>query len=129
MTGILSEIIRRLIGPEVESSVALVKIHAAIVSLNVIKGARRLTMIFCLLVLSIVMLACGFLLIPVALCLFMPWSPETKTIVAASIGAAYIIIPVIVVMVFSSEKRWMKASGADKLVKEALKEQGGRLER
>jgi len=122
MTGILSEIIRRLIGSEIESSVALVKIHAAIVSLNLIKGARRLTVIFCLLVLSIVMLACGFLLIPVALCLFMPWSPETKTIVAASIGAAYIFIPLIVVLALSSEKRWMKASGADKLVKEALKQ-------
>jgi uncharacterized membrane protein YeiB len=75
-----------------------------------------------------VMLACGFLLIPVALCLFVPWSPETKTIVAASIGAAYIIIPVIVVMVLSSERRWMKASGADKLVKEALRQRGGSTE-
>ncbi len=128
MTGILGEIIRRLIGPEIESSVALAKIQAAIVSLYLLKGARRVTVIFCVLVLSTVMLACGFLLIPVALCLFTPWSPETKTIVAASIGAAYIIIPVIVVMVLSSERRWMKASGADKLVKEALRQKGGAAE-
>jgi hypothetical protein len=121
MTGILGEIVRRLIGSEIESSVALVKIEAAIVSLNILKGERRVTMVFCLLVVSVVMLACGFLLIPVALLLLMPWSPETKTIVAASFGAAYIIIPVIAVLVFSSEKRWMKASGAEKLMKEALK--------
>jgi hypothetical protein len=122
MTGILGEIIRRLIGSEIESSVALVKIEAAIVSLNILKGARRVTMVLCLLIISVVMLACGFLLIPVALLLFMPWGPETKTIVAASFGAAYIIIPVIAVLVFNSEKRWMKASGTDKLVKEALKQ-------
>jgi hypothetical protein len=70
----------------------------------------------------IVMLACGFLLIPVALCLFMPWSPETKAIVGASIGAAYIIIPVIVGTSLFSERRWMRTSGIAKLVKEALKE-------
>jgi hypothetical protein len=122
MTGILGEIIRRLIGSEIESSVALAKIEAAIVSLNILKGARRVTMVFCLLVVSVVMLACGFLLIPVALLLLMPWNPETKTIVAASFGAAYILIPVIAVLVFSSEKRWMKASGVEKLVKEALKQ-------
>ena len=122
MTGYLGWIIRRLIGSEIESSVALVKVNAAIVSLNILKGARRLTVLLCLLVMFIVMLACGFLLVPVALCLFMPWSPETKAIVGASIGAAYIIIPVIVGTSLFSERRWMRTSGIDKLVKEALKE-------
>jgi hypothetical protein len=122
LTGFLGAIIRRLIGSEIESSVALVKINAAIVSLNILKGARRLTVRLCLLVMFIVMLACGFLLIPVALCLFMPWSAETKAIVGACIGAAYIIIPVIVGTSLFSEKRWMRTSGVDKLVKEALKE-------
>jgi hypothetical protein len=122
MTGFLGWIVRRLIGSEIESSVALVKVNAAIVSLNILKGARRLTVLLCLLGMFIVMLACGFLLIPVALCLFMPWSPETKAIVGASIGAAYIIIPVIVGTSLFSERRWMRTSGIDKLVKEALKE-------
>jgi len=122
MMGYLGWIIRRLIGSEIESSVALVKVNAAIVSLNILKGARRLTVLLCLLVMFIVMLACGFLLVPVALCLFMPWSPETKAIVGASIGAAYIIIPVIVGTSLFSERRWMRTSGIDKLVKEALKE-------
>jgi hypothetical protein len=122
MMNCCSDIFRRLIGSKIDASVALFKIQAAIVYLNFIKGARRLTMLFCLLVLCVVILACGFLLIPVALCLFMPWAPETKAIVAASFGAAYIIIPLIVVMALFSEKRWMKASKADKLLKEALKQ-------
>lgn len=117
-----SKIFRRLIGSEIDASVALCKIQAAIVYLNFIKGTRRMTMLFCILVLCVVILACGFLLIPLALCLFMPWTPETKAIVAASFGAGYIIIPLIVVMVLFSGKRWMKASMADKLLKEALKQ-------
>jgi len=116
-----SEILTQLIGSRIEASIAIVKIQAAIAYLNLIKGARRMTVIFCLLVVCVVVLACGFLLIPVALCLFMPWTGQTKAIVAASIGAAYIIIPLIAMMVLFSEKRWMKASRADKLLKEALK--------
>ena len=115
------ELFRRLIGSKIDASVALCKIQAAIVYLNFIKGTRRMTMLFCILVLCIVILACGFLLIPVGLCLFMPWTSETKAIVAVSFGAGYIIIPLIAVMALFSEKRWMKTSSADKLLKEALR--------
>jgi hypothetical protein len=122
MMRIIGEVLRRLIGTEIEASVSLAKIGTAIVALNVVKGARRVAMLVCLLILFVVMLACGFLLVPVALCLFMPWSPETKTIVAVSIGAAYLIIPALAIAVLFSQKKWMKASGANKLLKGALKE-------
>jgi uncharacterized membrane protein len=122
MMSFWREIFRRLIGSEIETSVALIKIRSAIVYLNLVKGTRRMSMLLCLLVFCVVVLACGFLLIPVALCLFMPWPPETKAIVAASFGAAYIIIPLIAVITLFREKRWMKVSKADKLLKEALKQ-------
>jgi len=112
-----SEVLRRLIDSKIKTSVDLFKIQAAIAYLKVIKSARHLTMLFALLVLCVVVLACGFLLIPVALCLYMPWAPETKAIVAASFGAGYVIIPLIVVMALFSQKRWMKASKVDKLLK------------
>jgi hypothetical protein len=115
------EIVQRLIGTEIEASVALVKIQSAIVYLHVLKNARRLTKLICLLVLFVIVLACGFLLIPVSLCLFMPWTPETKAIVAASFGAAYVVIPLIVVMILFREKNWIKVSKVDQLLKEALK--------
>ena len=121
MVGFWGEVFRRLIGSEIETSVALLKIQSAIVYLNVLKGTRRLTVLICLLVLCVVVFACGFLLIPVALCLFMPWAPQIKAIVAAAFGAAYIIIPLIAAMALFSEKRWMRASKADKLLQEALK--------
>jgi len=119
--GIISDVIRRLIGSEVEASVALVKIEAAIVTLNIVKGTRRVAILVCLLVLCVIVFACGFLLVPIALCLFMPWTPETRVIVAAGFAAAYVLVPFIAAMVLLSERRWMKASRADKLVKEALK--------
>ncbi len=118
---IWNEVFRRLLGSVMDSFVSSLKIQTAIVYVNMIKGARRLTMLFCLLVLSVVVLACGFLLVPVGLCLFMPWSPEIKAIVAASVGAAYIIIPLTASMILFSQKRWMKISRANVLLEEALK--------
>lgn len=116
------DILRPLIGSEIGTSVALFKIQSAIVYLNLIKAARHTSMLFCLLIFCVVILACGFLLIPVALCLFMPWTSETKAIVGAAFGAAYIVIPLIAVMALFRQKRWMKASMADKLLKEAAKD-------
>jgi hypothetical protein len=121
MASILGEIVQRLIGPEIEASVTLVKIQSAIVYLHALKNARRLAKIICLLILFVIVLACGFLLVPVALCLFMPWAPETKAIVAASFGAAYVIIPLIVILVLFREKTWIRMSKADALLKDALK--------
>jgi NADH:ubiquinone oxidoreductase subunit K len=115
------EIIHRLIGSEVEASVALVKIQSAIIYLHVLKNARRLTKLICLLVFFVIVLACGFLLIPVSLCLFMPWAPETKAIVAVAFAAAYVIIPLTVVMILFREKNWIRASKVDKLLEEALR--------
>ena len=115
------EVFKLLVGSKIMTSVSLLKIKAAIVYVDFIKHARHLTMLFCLLILCVIVLACGFLLIPVALCLFMPWAPETKAIVAASFGAAYILIPLMTVMILFSEKLWMKASKADALLKKVLK--------
>jgi hypothetical protein len=117
----LKKLLEQLISAKIGASLSLVKIRAAIAYVDFIKHARHLTMLLCLLVLCTVVLACGFLVIPVALCLFMPWAPETKAIVAASFGAAYIIIPLITVMRLFSEKLWMKTSKADILLKRVLK--------
>jgi hypothetical protein len=121
MIGFWTEMLRRLIGSEIEASVSLLKIQSAIAYLNLIKGMRRMTVLVCLLVVFVVILACGFLMIPIALCLFMPWSPETKALVAAAFGAGYLVIPLIVVIALFSGKRWMKAAMADRLMEDALK--------
>jgi hypothetical protein len=121
IAGFLRDIIKRLIGSEIDASVSLFKIESAVVYLNFIKGTRGMARLLCMLVVSVIVLACGFLMIPVALCLFMPWSPETKAIVAVAFGAAYLIVPLVAIVVLFSEKRWMKVSRADRLVKEALK--------
>jgi hypothetical protein len=112
----ISNFIRDVIESYIRTTVDLLKLEAAIAYLKVLKGTRRFVILFTLLLFFTVVLACGFLLIPIALLLFMPWASETKAIVGICIGAGYVLIPIIVISALLSEKRWVKMSGVGKLV-------------
>jgi hypothetical protein len=110
--------VRDLIESYVRTIVDLLKIEAAIAYLKMLQGTRRFVIVTMLLFFFVVVLGCGFLLIPIALLLFMPWAPETKAIVGICIGAAYVVIPIIVISMLLSEKRWIRWSGVGKLIRQ-----------
>jgi hypothetical protein len=122
MTGFWGRLFAQVLGAQVGALAGSLKVQAAILYVNLIKSTRRMAMLLCLLVLCAIVIACGFLLIPVALCLFMPWGNETKALVAASFGAAYVVIPLIVAVSLFSQKRWMRVSRAGKLLRAALRQ-------
>lgn len=113
-----SSFFQGLIESFIKIIIDMLKIEAAIAYLKVLKGIRRFVVAVMLLFFFVVVLGCGFLLIPIALLLFMPWTPETKAIVGICIGAAYVVIPVIVISMLLSEKRWVRWSGVGKLIRE-----------
>lgn len=100
------------------------KIRAAIYYLESVRSVRQIVIVAGALVLCFVMMAGGAILIPLALCLFMPWEPLTKAIVASAFGAVYVIVPVALAVTLMSEKRWMKLTKADKLLSNVLGNQG-----
>ena len=96
------------------------KIRAAILYLETIRSAREAVMVFGVVAFCIALMAGGAVLIPLALCLFMPWQPQTKTLVACAFGAVYIAVPFIVATVLMSEKRWMRMTRADAFVNNVI---------
>ncbi len=90
----------------------LVKAQAAVVYLESIKGARRILILFCLLIFIITLIGAGFVLIPLALLIFMPWQPHTKAVVGIIIGVVYLLVPFAGMLTVLSEKRWMVVTGA-----------------
>lgn len=116
MIDAVSSIFRGLLSSYLKSVLELAKIRAAIYYVNGVKVTRRLLILWCMLVFCLVLLAIGLALIPIALCLYMPWAPETKAIVAISFGLIYIVVPLLVMINLFSQKRWMKISGANELV-------------
>ena len=116
MIGMIQTFIKDLIESYIQTTLDLLKVETAIAYLNIIKGTRRFFIIFALLLSCAVIFACGFLIIPIALLLFMRWEPQTKVIVGIIIGAAYIFAPIIVGSTLLSQKRWMRMSRAKGLL-------------
>ena len=117
MIGMIQTFIKDLIESYIQTTLDLLKVETAIAYLNIIKGTRRFFIILALLLFCAVVFACGFLIIPIVLLLFMCWDPQTKVIVGIIIGAAYIFAPIIVGSTLLSQKRWMRMSRAKDLLR------------
>jgi hypothetical protein len=117
---LFSSIFKGLLSSYLKSRLELAKIRAAACYVNGVKVTRHLLILWCKLVFCLVLLATGLVLIPIALCLYMPWAPETKAIVAISFGFVYMVVALLVMLDSFSQKRWMKVSGANELVDSVL---------
>ena len=108
MMGIIGDFLKGRLESCACGMLELLKIKAVIALLGVIRGVRRAIIAVIAMVFCAAIVACGFLLVPIALLLFMPWEPQTKAIVGIAIGAAYILIPLAVISSLLSEKRWLR---------------------
>lgn len=120
MIDAVSSILKGLVRSYLCSLLELAKIRVAVCYVNGVKVTRRLFMLWCALLFCIALLVIGLALIPIALCLYMPWSAETKGIVAISFALVYIIVPLILLLMVFSQKRWMRISKANDLVSSIL---------
>jgi len=101
--------------------VSRVKLQGAIYYAEAVLGVRSLFIFFCLAAACIVVFASGLLLIPLALCFYMPWPPDVKAVVAMLFGLGYALGALALLAAICSEKRWLKASGAKALMTRVVK--------
>ena len=120
MNKLLGRVLHMAFSALVEPSLRRAKIHAAVYYVEAVRTARKATMVFGALAFCLVIMASGAILIPLALCLFMPWQPDTKAWVACTVGTVYLLVPLIVGIVLMSERRWMRMTRADGLVRDVL---------
>jgi len=113
---ILQMVYRALVAPSLQRA----KLRAVMYYLETIRSVRQAVMTLGVLALCMAMMAGGAVLIPLSLCLFMPWQPQTKALVACAFGVLYVAVPVVVVTVLMSEKRWMRMTRADDMVRNVL---------
>jgi len=106
--GIIADVLKGRLQSCACGILDLLKIKVAIALLGVVRGVRRALIAVIVMVFCAAIVACGFVLVPIALLLFMPWEPQTKAIVGIAIGAAYILIPLAVISALLSEKRWLR---------------------
>lgn len=123
MNKLLGQILRIAFNTLVEPSLRRAKIRAVIFYLEAVHNARKAIILIGALIFCLVIMAGGAILVPLALCLFMPWQPATKAIVACSFAAVYLLVPIVVAIALMSEKRWMRLTRAGELMNAVLNKQ------
>jgi len=98
------------------------RLRAAAQQLEMIECGRKAVVILAALMVCVVIMAGGILLIPLALCLFMPWQPHTKVLVGCLFGVVYLVAPLAAALSLVSERRWMRLAGANDVVNDVLRE-------
>lgn len=88
------------------------KTRGAICYMEGVETARRLVVAGCIVVICLIVLSFSLILIPVALCEFMPWTSTVKAWVALLFGVVYVLGALMTLAFLLSEKRWMKLSRA-----------------
>ena len=101
-------------------SFAKIKIKAVIYYIKAIRFIRRICIGIVLLILSFVVMISGFIFLHVSFLYYFPVSKEVKALVIFSLGIFYFLIPLGVLLYFTSQRFWMKFSKANTLIQKVL---------
>lgn len=123
--GFIKGILFALAGKYVKTAIDVVKVEIAIAIVKAIGGTRKVFMLLSVWIFLLTLIAVGLAMIPVALCVFTSWAPETKLMVALIFAFIYIAAPLVLLMSLMSERRWMKIFRADELVAKIIRNQQG----
>ena len=121
MHKLIKQLLQVLIGRYVDVQLDLLKIEVASQYVKTVDRIRKIIFILAIRMFVIVLLGGGLILLPIALCMFMPWTEQTRAIVAVCFAGAYIIFPLIVLRITLSERLWMKLTRADEVVRKITK--------
>lgn len=102
------------------TSFAKIKIKAVICYIKAIRFIRRICIGIVLLILSLVVMISGFIFLHVAFLYYFPLSKEVKMFVIFSLGIVYFLVPLGVLLYFTSQRFWMKFSKANTLIQKVL---------
>lgn len=93
------------------------KIGAVSAYLRLVDGVRKGVLGVVAILLMLMLLIVGFVAVHVGLFIVLDWEIKTIGIVTLCLGGVYFLVPLIVIMVGTSERTWMKISGGNELVR------------
>ena len=115
---ILTDIVKQ--DKQTFTSFAKIKIKAVIYYIKAIRFIRRICIGIFLLIMSLVVMISGFIFLHVVFLYYFPLSKEVKALVIFSLGIFYFLIPLGVLLYFTSQRFWMKFSKANTLIQKVL---------
>ncbi len=100
----------------------LFRCYAARIYMDVTDIVRKSQVLLLVSVGCLIIFISGFLMLNIALLLSLSWTLESKVILLASLGAFYLIAPIVVLCFLHSKEKWLKITGLKKLLDDCMKE-------
>ena len=107
-----------------KTAVDIAKIEAATFYVKTVRAVRQQCFLMTLVIFGLLVYANALAIFQVALLLYAPWPVSGKIASAALIGVLGFIAPLIFILRFFSEKRWMQVTKADACVAAAVERNG-----
>lgn len=104
-----------------QTFISITKIKAVLYYIKTIRVIRLIYIGIFLLILNFIIMISGFIFLHVSFLYYFPLSKEVKALIIFSLGILYFLVPVGVLLYFTSQRFWMKFSKANKLIQEVLK--------
>ena len=99
-----------------EKSIDLAKLATATAYLHSVKTIRKYCLYLLAAFLMLVVLAFSIVVVPLAFIALGPWDANAKLIAMAVFAAVYLVVPLILLKDFLSEKRWLQISRSEQIV-------------
>lgn len=122
MMGFMKYFAEHLLRIYWQDTLALAKIKAVRLYVRALGEVRQIFIRYVILRFALLLMIVGFGLMHVALFLYLPWSKEAKVLLLLIFGIVYFLISLAIILTMTSEKYWMKLSGATKLVSDIEKQ-------
>lgn len=117
---IILRIISALFGRWINGVLDSVRTEAAAAYVAGVRKARRAFIALMGLALLLLLMLSGFVLVHVALFVWLPWSLQVKALVLLVLGAVYLGAGIAVVLAISSDRTWMKFTKVDSIIARLL---------
>jgi hypothetical protein len=109
-------VVSGLLGRVLDTAMNIAKIEAAAAYVSCVAKVREAFLILLNLATMLLLALAGFVLIHVALFIWLPWSLGVKALLLLILGAAYLTIGLLTVLSISSDRTWMKIAKVDKIL-------------
>jgi len=118
---VLWMMIYQLLRSQQRSVLRPLRIRATLMYVKGVRAARWTAFGLVGLCLLYIFLFGGFLLFHVGLFFYLPWTAAEKGCLFMGLGGGYVALTLLILAFALSQKRWMRMTGADKAVLEALR--------
>ncbi len=119
---ILSGTFVHLVGQLREKVIEIAKIEASAFYIRCVMIARRACLLAVLLTFCVLMIALSLVVIPPILVLSSDLDSQTKLTIIGILGGLDILLPTFFIWRFFSQKRWMRFTRSDELLKTVLQQ-------